>query len=114
LTPRKTQNLESPKIWDEKRFYSVVVAQFKTESFIRALRTFVSIKLMWIFPNPAWMKMQFFLILFLGTITLIRRAQQRSYLNKLENTASLLGFLPHEEHTIANLKDTAEEVNKFF
>jgi hypothetical protein len=54
---------------------------------------------------------QFFVLLFLGTITLVRRAQQRSYFNKLDIPSSLLGLLPHEEQGLGNLKDSVEEGN---
>jgi hypothetical protein len=53
--------------------------------------------------------MRLLLVLFLGTVTLIRRAQ-RNYFNKLDNPNALLGLLQHEEHGFANLKDSVEDV----
>lgn len=54
--------------------------------------------------------LQFFLFLFLGFITLIRKAQQRTYFNKLDFPSTFLGLLPHEENGLSNLKDSVEEV----
>lgn len=53
---------------------------------------------------------QFFLLLFLGAITLIQNAQQRTYFNERELPRSLVYLLPNEENGISNLKDSVEEV----
>jgi hypothetical protein len=53
--------------------------------------------------------MRLLLIIFLGTITLIRRAQ-KSIFNRLEpNPSSLFGILPQDEFGF-NLKNSVEEV----
>jgi hypothetical protein len=77
--------------------------------------------------------MRLWLLIFLGTLTMVRRAQRNTHLiasatsvtatttvgassvtNKLSespNPSAVLGIFPHEEHGVTTLRDSVEEGN---
>jgi hypothetical protein len=64
----------------------------------------------WIANKQIMVAVHLLLLLFMGALATVRRAQRNSFVKLDGNPGSLLGIFPHEEQGVTTLRDSVEEV----